>query len=258
MSKFLRELVEKCVPGVSLDCVVLGYQNNVLKVLLLKYKEHNAWALPGGFLPQGQEMEEVIGLVLKERTGLDGVYLEQFKTYSSINRGWNCNEISQEGFNKLRSTWSTADRTVLDQWFNQRFISTAYFALINCNKAEPTPDAVSEECAWVPVNELPNLVLDHKKMISEALSQLKRQINFLPIGKELLDQKFTMLDLQRLYESILDQKLDRGNFQRKMMKLGILTRHEKLMTGAQNKAPYLYSIDLKVYDQLIKTGISFV
>ena len=258
MSKYLKELVEQCVPGISLDCVVFGYQERRLKVLLLKYKGHEAWALPGGFLPKDQEMHEVVGHVLKERTGLEGVYLEQYQTYSSIGRGWKSSAVSKIGFEKLKNSWDTSDRIILDKWFSQRFISTAYLALINSKDAQPTPDAVSEECSWIPVNELPELVLDHKIMIDEALVRLRRQINFSPIGRELLDEKFTMMDLQSLYESILGRKLDRGNFQRKMMKLGILMRHEKLMTGAQNKAPYLYSINHKVYDQLLNTGIRFI
>ena len=112
MSDYLKKIVAQCVPGISLDCVVFGYQGRVLKVLLLKYKDHHAWALPGGFLPKDQEMQEAVGHILKERTGLEGVYLEQFHTYSSTNRGWKSNEVGRTGFEKLKNSWEASDRVI--------------------------------------------------------------------------------------------------------------------------------------------------
>ncbi len=257
MDKTLREIIETSFPGVSLDCVVLGYRKRSLHVLALRYKNDSAWALPGGFLPETAEMGEAAQEILKRRTGVENIYLDQFHTFSSLNRGWDSNEISRRGFETVKANWSGEDKPLFERWFSQRFISTAYFALVDCNKVNPVPDHISDECTWVAVSELPDFILDHREIIKKALMHLRRQMNYLPIGRELLPEKFTIVDLQSLYETILGRKLDRGNFQRKMMKLNMLVRHEKLMTGAQNKAPYLYSIDHVVYDELLRNGIGF-
>lgn len=257
---FQREFINRIegfMPGVSMDCVVFGYHNRSLHVLLLKYRNTEAWALPGGFLPADAEMDEVVGQILEERTGVNDIFLEQFYTFSSIERNWDCNELSKSTFQEVASYWPTEHMPKLKSWFNQRFISTAYMAMVDSRKVNPVPDNVSDECDWVPIQNIPPLVLDHREMIDKALQHIRTQINYLPIGRSLLGDKFTMSDLQFLYEAILGRELDRGNFQRKIMKLNMLIRHEKLMTGAQNKAPYLYSIDDKIYDRLLLEGIGF-
>ena len=136
-----------------------------------------------------------------------------------------------------------ADQKPFEQLVTQRYISTAYFALIDATKVNPKPDMYGQLCSWIPVTDVPEMVLDHNKIVEKALIKLRKRINYLPIGKTLMPEKFTMSDFQTLYEAILGKTLDRGNFQRKIMKLGFLIRNEKLMTGAQNKAPFLYSKD---------------
>ena len=249
--------IEDFIPSISMDCVVFGYQNKELHVLLLRYRGTNSWALPGGFLPKGSEMEQVVVDILFQRTGLRNIFLKQFHTFSSVKRGWRESRKDRQNFDVIKSTWPIEHREKLERWFNQRFISTAFMALVDANKVTPRPDALSDDCRWVTVENLPSMALDHKEMIELARSQLRQRVNYLPIGHSLLPSKFTMLDLQALYEAILGEKLDRANFQRKMIKLGILHRHEKLMTGASNRAPYLYSLNNNVYRRLIEEGIGF-
>jgi len=253
----LIENIQKFVPGISLDCVVFGYCDGVLNVLLLKYRNTDVWALPGGFLSYNENMQDAASKVLKNRTGLEDVFLTQYHTFSSLNRGWDDNEQSLLAIKQIESLWPEAHKGALRAWFHQRFISTGYLALIQANKASLSNDHVSERCEWIPITELPSLVLDHRHMIELALDYLKIRINYLPIGRSLLAEKFTMSDLQKLYECILQKKLDRGNFQRKMLKLGIFKRHEKLMTGASNKAPFLYSIHKEAYTLLLEEGIGY-
>lgn len=245
------------VPSISLDCVVFGYQNGALHILLLKFNKTDSWALPGGFLPKEVEMQEAVSGILFERTGISDIFLTQYHTFSSTRRGWQDNESDKESFDKVKTMWPEEHKEKLISWFDQRFISTAFMALVDASIVKLEPDEFSDDCRWIPLNELPSLVLDHRAMIEEAKKHLKQRINFLPIGRSLLPERFTMADLQALYEAILEQKMDRGNFQRKIMKLGILNRHEKLMTGASNKAPYLYSINDEVYDRLVNEGIGF-
>lgn len=249
--------IKNYIPGISLDCVIFGYRNGVLHVLLLKYRNVDAWSLPGGFLPRDKEMDDAANKVLFKRTGLTDIFLTQFNTFSSLNRGWDSSEQSKLVIKNLQTNWPKAHQKKLKAWFHQRFISTAYLSLIQTEKATLTMDDLSECCEWKPIADLPKLVLDHKLMIEMALKYLKVRINYLPIGKSLLPDKFTMLDVQTLYESIIQKQLDRGNFQRKMLKLGIFNRHEKLMTGASNKAPFLYSINHEVYSRLLEEGIGY-
>jgi 8-oxo-dGTP diphosphatase len=251
------ERIGDFIPGISMDCVVFGYKNKNLHVLLLKYRGTNAWSLPGGFLPKNEEMDAVVGSILRDRTGVDHVFLEQFHTFSSLRRAWDSNELSRATLDHVKKMWAEKDVTTLESWFGQRFITTAYVAMIDTKKVNPKPDLLSEDCTWVAVDQLPLLVLDHCEIIDKALEYLRKKVNYLPIGRELLEDKFTMLELQSLYEAILGVQLDRGNFQRKMMKMNMLIRLEKKMTGAQNKAPYFYQLDDKVYDKLLAEGIGF-
>ena len=255
--KSFFDQIEEFVPSISMDCVVFGYRDKRLHVLLLKYKSTDTWALPGGFLPKEAEMEEVIAEILFQRTGLKNIFLSQFYTFSSVKRGWWGSKQDSKNFDIIKSIWPNQHREKLTKWFNQRFISTAFMALVDSEKVKPRMDELSDDCRWIALDNLPTLALDHRAMIEEARRQLRQKINYLPIGRSLLPKKFTMHELQTLYEAILDEKMDRGNFQRKMMKLGMLIRHEKLMTGAANKAPYLYSLNHDIYDRLIEDGIGF-
>jgi len=258
MDSSFSEKFSQFIPGISLDCVVFGYQDRTLHVLLLKYKGVDGWALPGGFLPEYQEMDAVAAEVLQQRTEVTDVFLEQFYTFSALNRGWDGNELSRSTFQAVLSQLSAEESKAFKEWFGQRFVSTAYLSMVDVQKVQPLPDFLSDKCTWKPVTALPPLVLDHEQMVQKALHHLRVQLNYLPIGRSLLPEKFTMGELQSLYEAIIGKALDRGNFQRKMLKLKILKRHEKWMTGAPNKAPYLYSIDNEAYDKLLKNGMGFI
>jgi hypothetical protein len=143
-------------------------------------------------------------------------------------------------------------------WLRQRFITTGYFALVDIKKCNPKADIMSELCEWRPIHNLPELVLDHREIITKALNHIRIQINYLPIGISLLPELFTMKELQKLYEAILEIELDRGNFQKKMLKLGIFLRQEKKLSGAANKAPYLYKFDNIKYNEMLKNGIGMI
>ena len=143
-------------------------------------------------------------------------------------------------------------------WFQQRFISTGYVSLVDMSQCQPQPDLISESINWFSLHELPDLIFDHKNIVQEAIGYIRNQVNYLPIGLTLLPEKFTMKELQHLYESILEKKMDRGNFQRKMLKLGIFVRHEKQLEGGAHKAPYLYSFEQEKFNSLLQKGIGFV
>ncbi|MHA6246785.1 NUDIX hydrolase [Pontibacter sp. CAU 1760] len=234
-------------PGLSLDCVIFGFHDNQLKVLLLKMKAAAKWALPGGFVFRDEDMEEAAVRVLQSRTGLQNIFLQQFYTFGNPAR----NDI-QLNRQMLASSGIVADE---QHWFLQRFITVGYYALVDFSNAVPQPDAISEACAWWDLQELPPLVLDHSEILQKALETLRKQLNDQPIGYNLLPDKFTMPELQRLYETILGKQLDRRNFQRKMLGYGILNRLEERKQGVAHKAPYYYSFDKEKYAAALEDGL---
>lgn len=238
------------IPGQSVDCVIIGFEEQELKILILKWKvEGDIWALPGGFIFKEEDLDKAAIRVLQERTGIKLPFLEQFKTFGDLGR--RNSDVLTKNMEFLGVKGKMAD------WFEQRFITTGYLSLVDIQKSDPQPDFSSEKIKWASLEELPHLIFDHNDIVKTAIDFIKNQINYLPIGITLLPEKFTMKELQGLYESILQKKLDRGNFQRKMLKLGIFNRHEKHLEGGAHKAPYLYSFDKEKYDKLLEQGFGF-
>ncbi|MDP3181126.1 MAG: NUDIX domain-containing protein, partial [Bacteroidota bacterium] len=141
---------------ISLDCVVFGFHSNQLKVLLLQMKTSSTWALPGGFVYEDESMEVAASRVLKERTGLNEIFLHQFHVFSDPQRS-NTNPAVQD----LIDSGANPDQA----WFNQRFISVGYYALVDFSKAEPQPDSFSDLCTWKSLNEINTLILDHLQIL---------------------------------------------------------------------------------------------
>lgn len=254
--KNFKTLIPKYLPGHSVDCVIFGYEEKELKVLLLKWKREGFWALPGGFIFKDENMDDAAQRVLMERAGLTSIFLKQFHTFGKLQRS---DQNYQEHHDKMMELMQSEidEGTAVVDWLNNRFITTGYFALTDIRKATPRPDFLSEKCEWKSVSDLPELIIDHAEIIQGAMYHLKVQLNYLPVGIALLPRKFTMHDLQKLYEAILGRPLERSNFQRKILKLDFLDRHEKLMSGAANKAPYLYSFNRTKYNKLLEEGIGF-
>lgn len=218
---------------IAYDSVIFGFSNNRLKILIIKYHNTGLFALPGGFVKRDENLNAAVKRGLRERTGLDNIYLEQFYTFGDISR------YKPEVMNAiLEANGLTPDSSY---WMLDRFISIAYYALINYNDVVPKPDALSDEINWYELEELPPLMLDHSEIVARALQTLRENLERKLVGVNLLPKKFTMKELQNVYEAILGQPLRRTTFQRKMLSLGILQRHEKRYSGRAHKAPYLYS-----------------
>jgi hypothetical protein len=139
-------------------------------------------------------------------------------------------------------------------WFVNRFLTIGYYALVDFCDVNPKPDELSVDCNWFDLNDIPELKLDHALILKTALDTLRLQLNYQPIGYNLMPREFTMPELQKLYETILDKKLDRRNFQRRMLGFGILKKSEQQRKGGAHKAPYLYSFDLENYKAALTEG----
>lgn len=214
---------------VAVDCIIFGFDKDGLKILLIKRAfepEKGKWSLMGGFLKKEENLDQAANRVLKKLTGLENIYLEQLSSYSKIDR-------------------DPVERT----------ISVSYFALIN--KEEHDLELTKEyDAQWFTLNDYPNPIFDHSQMIVRALARLRRKAMTYPLGFELLPEKFTMRQLQNLYECILDQKLDKRNFINKVNSLGILIKLDEKDKSTSKKGAFLYKFDEDKYKQRSEEGFS--
>ncbi len=248
IKEFINSAHQYYVPAVSVDNVIFGFHENQLKVLLLQSANDNLWMLPGGFVGKSEHIDDAAAHILKERTGLEDIFLQQFYTFGQPERS-NNKVLS----NALKSLGQKFDK---DHWLLQRFISIGYYALVEYASVNPHPDEISLACAWHDLDKLPELLLDHRQIINKALEEMRLKLNVQPIGYNLLPKEFTMKNLQSIYETILGRKLDRANFNRKILSSGILDRKEKHYSGGAHKAPYLYSFNKKKYFKALESGLA--
>ena len=233
------EAWEMYLPHLSIDCVVFGFHEAFLKVLVVQMKEDRLWALPGGYVLKTENINEAANRILQQRTGAENIYLQQFQVFSDLNRS--------EGF------FEEFDDTI---WHKQRFLSIGFYALVDFSKVNLVMDIYSDACEWKTIDELPELMMDHRRIFDKALGTLRKQLNHKPIGYNLLPEKFTMPELQKLYEIILGKKLNRGNFYRKMLRYDILIKLDEIRKGGAHKAPDLYQFDVEKYQLALENGLN--
>ena len=208
-------------PAVTADCVIFGFDGKDLKILLIERGNDpckGCWAFPGGFMNIDETVEQCAKRELKEETGLDIENIEQFHTFSEVNRDP-----------------------------RERVITVAFFGLVKQSEVIGGDDAARAQ--WFPIKDIPRLAFDHDHILRLAQRTLKERIHFEPIGFELMDEEFSMPDLQRLYEAILEVKFDRRNFEKKMMQLRILDQIEQ-EEDAQN--PTFNCLSSKDFDNLFE------
>jgi len=247
----LKDVIEDNLPSVSIDLAVFGFHENHLKILLLKTLDKENWTLPGGFIRKDESLDIAANRLLSNRTGLDQVFLQQFHAFGDPDRTRLNRNI--EFLKKQFSIDEHPDEFI--EWILNRFITIGFYALVEFTEVNAVPDAYTIECHWHDVHELPSLVSDHQSIIETALKTLRQQLNYQPIGLNLLPQEFTMPELQRLYETILGKSLDRRNFQRKMLGYKILERLPTKRKGGAYKAPYLYRFDKDSYEEALQSGL---
>ena len=213
-------------PAVTTDCVIFGFDGERLQVLLVErgiepYK--GKWAFPGGFLKMDETAEEGALRELREETGLERAYIQQFHTFSDPHRDP-----------------------------RERVITIAYYALVKIQEVHGGDDAASAR--WFPLSEIPSLAFDHDYILRMATQRLREEIHFQPVGFELLPEKFTLKELQALYEAILGISFDRRNFAKKMMHLEILTELDETIWPTPKREAKLYRFNPDKYEELKQKG----
>ena len=220
-------------PAVTVDCVVFGLDEEDLKVLLIQRDVQpfrGQWALPGGFVRMDEDLEQAARRELREETGvsLPYLYLEQLYTFGAPGR-------DPRG----------------------RVVTVAYFALVKLSDHVPHAATDARDAAWFSVWDTPKLAFDHVDVLGTALQRLKGKVRYQPIGFELLPPKFTLTQLQRLYEVILERELDKRNFRKKILAMDLLEELDEVEQDVSHRAARLYRFDHKKYKQLEKAGFNF-
>jgi hypothetical protein len=219
------------IEDLSIDCIIFGFQESVLKVLLVKHAEgiiKDRWALPGGFVTYDENIDSSAYRLLKDLTGVEELYLEQLQAFGEV-----------------------------DRYPTRRVITIAYYALTRPENYQLHPGFTASDAQWLGIQEIQALPYDHNKILQFAWQRLKQKVKFEPIGFNLLPEKFTLLQLQDPYEAILEVKLDKPNFRRKIMKMDLLISCNEKQKGVSHRAANLYRFDKLVYDRLKKEGFIF-
>jgi 8-oxo-dGTP diphosphatase len=215
----------------SVDNVIFGFDKGKLKILLIKRNEDpykDMWALPGELVYPDEDLDDAPKRVLEEATGLKNVFLEQVATFGKV------------------------DRHPLG-----RVITVAYYSLVKISRVKPIAKAFAQEVAWIDVYSINEMAFDHYEIIQECLRQLKLNLRIRPIGFELLKEKFTLSELQSLYETVLGKSLDKRNFRKKILAMGILEDIREYQSGVAHRPAKLYKFNREKYLQSLEEGFSF-
>lgn len=220
-------------PALTVDAVVFGLDPELdnLDILLIQRDGEpfkGSWALPGGFVHLEESLEEAVKRELAEETGMRDIYLEQLYTFGRPGRDP-----------------------------RERVVSVAYYGLVKMGVHRLKADTDARDVAWFSIYDMPELAFDHKEIVQCALERLRGKLSYQPIGFELLPEKFTLSQLQQLYEIVLETKLDKRNFRKKLLSMGMLEELDELERGVSHRAARLYRFDKAKYDELVKDGFNF-
>ena len=217
--------------AVTVDCVVFGLDDEDLKVLLIRRDPppfEDKWALPGGFVRLNETLDEAAFRELQEETSLERVYLEQLYTFGAIDRDP-----------------------------RERVITVAYYALVRLSDHRVQAATDARDAVWFAMDDLPPLAFDHDQILETAHQRLQGKVRYQPIGFELLPPKFTLTQLQKLYEIVLGRVLDKRNFRKKIQGMGILEELDEVEKDVAHRAARLYRFNKKEYGRMVKQGFHF-
>lgn len=219
------------IDALSIDCLIFGFKKSELDILLVQHAEgvsKGRWALPGGWIKYNEGADDAAARILKDLTGVSRIYLEQLRAFGAV-----------------------------DRYPTKRVITIAYYALVKPENYALDPGSNAADVKWFKTGDVPKLPYDHQAILDAGLAHLKHKVRHEPIGFNLLPKKFTLLQLQELYEAILGKKLDKPNFRRKLMKMNLLEPCKEKQKDVSHRAANLYRFDKRIYDKLTEKGFTF-
>ncbi len=217
--------------GLSVDCVIFGYSKGRVRILLIERDADpfkNSWALPGDLVSLNSNLDDAANDVLKNLTGIDNIFMEQFYSFGEMDR-------------------HPAGRVV----------TVGYYSLVENKNYNPVASSWAKSIQWFDIYNLPELAFDHKKIVMRGIQTLKRRVRYRPVGFELLPVKFTLTELQDLYEALLDSKFDKPNFRKKILSMDLLIPLNETQGNVSHRPAKLYKFDEKRYELLKDDGFVF-
>jgi 8-oxo-dGTP diphosphatase len=222
---------QSAMNAITIDCVIFGFDNGILEVLLVQHAEgisRGKWGLPGGWIKKNESIDNAAHRLLGELTGLDNIYLEQLKAFGE------------------------PDRFPL-----RRVITIGYYALIKREDYNVIAGFTASDVKWYRINEIPDLIYDHNEILNYSFKHLQNKVRRAPVGFNLLPEKFTLLQLMHLYEEILGIDMDKSNFRRKILNMKLLVALDEKQLEVSHRAAQLYKFDSEIYEKLTKKGFNF-
>lgn len=219
------------IDALSIDCVIFGFRNSELDILLIKHAEginKGHWALPGGWIRYNEGIDDAANRLLTSLTGVSNIFLEQLRAFGAVER-----------------------------YPGKRVITLGYYALINAEHYALCAGFTASDARWFRIHEVPRLPFDHGKILESGFDQLKHKVRHEPVGFNLLPKKFTLHQIQKLYEAILETELDKPNFRRKLLKMNLLVPCGEKQRDVSHRAAKFYRFDKRIYRKLKETGFTF-
>lgn len=230
-SKIGEENRKNCTNGITIDCAIFSFEQGNLEVLAVQHADgisKGKWGLPGGWLKKEESTDFAAQRILFELTNMERIYLEQLKAFGEPNRVP-----------------------------NDRVITIGYYALIKKEDYNVKTSKTIADAKWFKIDRLPQLIFDHKDIVHFSIEKLREKVRRTPIGFNLLPQKFTLLELMRLYEEILGITLEKSNFRRKILNMKLLVALNEKQTEVSHRAANLYQFDSEIYQKLTLKGFNF-
>ncbi|PJJ09903.1 ADP-ribose pyrophosphatase YjhB (NUDIX family) [Flavobacterium sp. 1] len=217
--------------AISIDCVIFGFDNGILEVLLVQHGEgisKGKWGLPGGWINKKESTDAAAHRLLADLTGMDNIYLEQLKAFGEPER-----------------------------FPVRRVITIGYYALVKREDYDIKAGFTASDAKWYKINEIPKLIYDHNEILDYSIKNLRNRVRQAPIGFNLLPEKFTLLQLMHLYEEILGIEMDKSNFRRKILHMKLLVALDEKQKDVSHRAAQLYKFDFEIYEKLTQKGFNF-
>jgi 8-oxo-dGTP diphosphatase len=252
LRNFLKRGYLEYRPNLTVDCAIFGYLEGELKLLLLKNKILIKWCLPGGYVKKDENLDQAAARVTAERTGIENLFLKQFKTFGDPIRSDN-HAVDFDKFFELAGV-----RLNENHWLAGKTVSVGFYAISDITNAAPQADFLSSECHWFPVDKLPELGFDHDEMVREALATMRLHLYHFPIGKNLLPPKFTLKEIKLFYEVMSGKTLHISNFPNKLISIGLIVKTDEKKSIGAHRSPTYYKFNEKAYGKALRQGLVLV
>lgn len=227
----VAHVTDDTIDALSIDCLIFGFRNSELDILLIKHAEginKGSWALPGGWILYNESIDDAANRLLTSLTGVSNIFLEQLRAFGAV-----------------------------DRYPGKRVITVAYYALINADNYALSAGFTASDARWFKIQDVPRLPYDHPGILQTGFHQLKHKVRHEPLGFNLLPKKFTLHQIQKLYEAILETELDKPNFRRKLLKMNLLVPCDEKQREVSHRAATYYRFDKRIYRRLKEKGFTF-